>query len=160
VWSSMHDSLAHETHHDVDSHIYLPRRRYERPHAHTLQANGRSSCRSVPFKATLLHCAALPIRRQPAARAHMMGPWCVHLYTVYYSMTIFHFRVHDNSLCRRCAFGLRKVEQLRKLLEARFARAAAIGARSLAAEWTVSMGGFIGEACAWPVIVDTEKGLP
>jgi hypothetical protein len=38
------------------------------------------------------------------------------------------------------------VEQLRKLLEARFARAAAIGARSLASDWTVSMGGFIGDA--------------
>ena len=45
---------------------------------------------------------------------------------------------------RQRAIGLRKVEQLRKLLEARFARAAAIGARSLAADWTVSMGGFIG----------------
>jgi hypothetical protein len=56
--------------------------------------------------------------------------------------------------------GLRKVEQLRKLLEARFARAAAIGARSLAADWTVSMGGFIGEASAWPLSVYTQKSLP
>ena len=53
---------------------------------------------------------------------------------------------HVWSLSQSLASGLCKVEQLRKLLEARFARAAAIGARTLAADWTVSMGGFIGEA--------------
>lgn len=47
-------------------------------------------------------------------------------------------------LCVLCM----KVDQLRKLLEARFARAAAIGARTLTADWTVSMGGLIGEAAA------------
>lgn len=75
-------------------------------------------------------------------------------------MTIFCVRHYDRMFTDDVHLGLRKVEQLRKLLKARFARAAAIGARSLAADWTVSMGGFIGEACAWPLSVYTQKGLP
>lgn len=36
------------------------------------------------------------------------------------------------------------MDKLRWLLEARFARASAIGARTLTADWSVSMGGLIG----------------
>lgn len=38
------------------------------------------------------------------------------------------------------------VDKLRWLLEARFARASAIGARTLTADWSVSLGGLIGAA--------------
>lgn len=47
------------------------------------------------------------------------------------------------------------VDKLRWLLEARFARASAIGARTLTADWSVSMGGLIG---ALPMLlVDTPQ---